>query len=173
MLKRKFGKDDNYIIFQISNITLDDFEIEGDFYNLNSSYSIQNILINYRICLNESILKSKTKITSSKKYFTVSHSRNGNINIYLRALINKYQVDSKGARFCHYCASGNEYKVSFKLIEMEEGAFDFQQPKSEKPKKKSKRKLKNNAKKRKMTVKEAQVKWSINHPFQGGGFSPR
>lgn len=172
MITERIGKNNKEIFYQINGLSINDFQKEGDFLIFNKCYESEGVHINYRIKLTESFFQNRRYFSSPKSIFKFIPGGNNKFTMLLNAKIGKYSTSSKGERFYYYNVSNEQYFFSFKMLETKEKAFDLlvipktKSPKTDTPKPKKK-------KRKKLTSEQAKQKWLINHPFQGGGFSPR
>ncbi len=166
MATEKFTKDINLTTYQIDGINLENFVEENGFFAYKRSFESDGMSISYRIGVHDSYIRKRYNFSSPKKVFSFTPASNRKFNVVFRVKTGKHSTSPSGERFYFYTDSNNYYFFSFKIKEIKEKAFDFTP-------KKTTSKVKKSKKGKKLTPEQAKQKWLINHPFQGGGFSPR
>lgn len=158
-----FNINQDSITYKINNLTSMDFFEEDGYMCFNHQFKDKGIEINYRISINKKHLEKKSSLSSPKKIFTITKATNKRLNIFFTVKAGKYHLNAEGKRFCFYTDSDDNYAFSFKMTETKKGAFDY----------KTKADLKSKKNNKKLTSKDVRQKWIIEHPFQGGSFTPK
>lgn len=168
-MKASFKKLKNEICCELSEIKNEDFTYNNEFYCYDNEFSDSEFNISFRIKIAENIFIKTTKIYSAKKHTYLEKNKNG-FTICFRVPRGKYseKKDSK-SRFYFYQEQSVKLIYSFKMQEVKETAFDYEviENTGKKTNNINKRKRNNNKK-----ILKNQ-KWILEHPFQGGSFSPR
>lgn len=169
-MKTVFKKQENGIVFEASEISLDRFVLNDFCYCYEDDITNKEFYIAFRVKIptEKFLLGLKIQSKSNRAYFNMRDS-----GFLMRFWIpkGKYAI-SKGTRerFYFYQETILDIQYSFKVKEIKESAFDYEynEPKKEATEFKVK-KERSSAEKRKLN----RQKWILEHPFQGGAFSPR
>ena len=148
---------------------------EKDYYFLDVRYKIDHIDVTYRIKVSE----LKDVHINDKEQFSLKFEEDNQVFIKFRLYKEDFKSDEKGKTTAKIYYKTDEFSVSCKLVEQNLG-YIFTKIQSVKRKveegkknKERKRKYPKAQKNERRKKKYPKGKWVIDHPYQGGAFSPR
>ena len=140
----------------------DNFVYQDNQYFLDVRCKIDHIDITYRIKVSE----LKDFHIKEKEQFSLKFSGDNQVSIKFRLYKEDFQSDEKGNTMVKIYYKTDDLRVSCKLVEQKLGHI-FTKMQSAKPKVKEGKTLEEQKR------KYPKGKWIIDHPYQGGAFSPR
>lgn len=169
----KFEKRYDGIYCKIKDITCDDFIMENEKYCYKGEFEDNEFEINFKVYLNSAWHFKDGNLDLKNKYADLKKkSKKYSLIFYVPK--DKFHINESKKRFYFYQEQTLKMSYSFKLVEITDGTFDYNITKSLMNKKSGKKGR--IGKKKHLTEEERRInrqKWALQHPFQGGGFSPR
>lgn len=165
-----FRKQNEGILCELIEVKEEQFRFEDGFYSYDDELSNAEFVISFRIKIAESSFSNKNRLSTRKKYFLFKKAKTG-FYILFSVPKGKYsRNETTDKRFYFYQEQSAQIQYTFKMQEVLENAFDYECI--------SQKKADDivNVKRQKLSPEERRVrkqKWLLEHPFQGGGFSPR
>lgn len=169
-MKTLFKKKSEGIYCEIIDIKNNNFLLEDGFYCLRDEIVDKEFLINFRLKISKKWFEKKEIATLRKKHVIIEKGKSG-YSVAFIAKKGRYGGKENKSRFYFYQEKSPKMEYSFRLQEIKEGTFDYkvvEQKKVDKDTKIKKRKVLSSEEKR-----INRQKWMLEHPFQGGKFSPR
>lgn len=165
---------EDFVVLSVATSS-DKFIYEDDSYFLDVRCKIDHIDVIYRIKISE----LKDVHIKEKEQFSLKFEEDNQVSIKFRLYKEDFQSDAKEKTNVKIYYKTDEFSVSCKLVEQNLGyILTKMQPakrklkegqKAEEHKKKYPKAQKTEERKRKYP----KGKWIIDHPYQGGAFSPR
>lgn len=161
MEKKQLSFHENFLVLSVVTSS-DKFVYEDDCYFLDVKYKIDCIDIIYRIKLSD-LKNIKIK---DKEQFSLKVGKDNQVSIKFKIHKEDFQSDEKGNTTVKLYYKTDNLSVSCKLVE-QKPCYILSKMQSTKPK------VKEGQKRDEQKKKYPKGKWVIDHPYQGGAFSPR
>ena len=171
-MKVTFRKLMDGIECQVLDVKPNEFKLENGFFCYDNKFSDGELEITFKLKITEKAFVKSEIISSVKKHMYFRKRQKG-FCILFRVPRGKYvEYSTSNNRFYFYQENSEKMRYSFKLLEVKEKAFDYEiieAKRNEKFEEKGKKRKKLTAEQRRFK----RQKWSLEHPYRGGAFSPR
>ena len=173
-MKVLFRKQNDGIYCEVLDIQSELFTNEDGFYCYNDEVFNDEFKVIYRIKIQDEVFQKEIKISSKKKHLYFRKRKNG-FCIMFKVPKGKYaeEVSTKN-RFYFFQEECEQLTYSIKIQEERENSFDYEILEEEQ---KEQYELgKKQVKKKRTSEEERKLKrqkWILEHPYQGGAFSPK